>query len=225
MCELGTYNMLNSALETLVRKNRLEDVNVVGCTPSRWFPRLLLQELPRALERGNARIVDMIRRLGVHEETYNVFLLDAARRNEVECVRCLLHLGADVNVVGNEGMTPLIKACCKGHVEVVEQLLEFGADVNLADGSGYTPLHWAAEGNFRGLIEILVSHGGDLSVFDKSGKTPLNVASQHARLPEFISAMLYRMLAETQQRLGRLEAIVGGLNQNGEERFSKKPRK
>lgn len=225
ICEMGTYNMLNLAVETLRRRNRLRNIDIEGSIPSQWFPRLLLLELPRAIENQTAGMVEMIRRFGVHEGNYNLFLLEAARRNELECVRCLLQLGADVNVAGNEGMTPLIKACCKGHAEVVVVLLEFGANVNLADGSGYTPLHWAVEGNFRGLIETLLRRGGDLSVYDKSGKTPLDLASEHPKLPDFIGAILYRVLAETQQRLGRLEAIVEGLMQHGEERVPKKARK
>lgn len=226
ICEMGTCGMLNLAIETLRRRNRIEDVQNMGPTPLGWFPRLLLQELPRVIERRDERMMQMIDRLGVRKDTYNVFLLEAARRNEVECVRCLLLLGADVNSVGNEGMTPLIKACCKGHANVAQVLLDFGADVNLADGSGYTPLHWAAEGNYRGLIANLLRHGGDMSARDKSdgGNTPLDLAAQHPNLPQFISALMYQVLAETQQRLARLEAIVSDLRQNGEERMSKKSR-
>jgi len=43
---------------------------------------------------------------------------------------CLLHHGADINLINDRGMTPLHCACLHGNTVVAETLLEYGANIN-----------------------------------------------------------------------------------------------
>eukprot|EP00045_Choanoeca_perplexa_P014602 m.173187 g.173187 ORF g.173187 m.173187 type:complete len:145 (+) comp16731_c0_seq3:118-552(+) len=56
----------------------------------------------------------------------------AARSGQVALVSMLLDLGAAVNVLRFNGVTPLFEACYKGHDSVVKALLKAGACFNSA---------------------------------------------------------------------------------------------
>ena len=56
----------------------------------------------------------------------------ASDKGHVEVVRSLLMAGADTDLIGEHGSTPLRFASCAGHVEVVRLLLEAGANKDLS---------------------------------------------------------------------------------------------
>src|SRR5215217_4712547 len=62
-------------------------------------------------------------------------LLSAALAGDAGSVRHLLEGGADVDVRGAWGVTPLMEAAGRGHTEVVKLLLEYGADPMVWDES------------------------------------------------------------------------------------------
>ncbi len=207
VCEHGTHEMLGFAISFLEQRGKMDLLDEMSnrAHPPHWFPRLLVLELPLAMRAKDQRKMTLIERLGLNRERTGAMLLEAARLNELECVKALLAVGANVNCVGNEGMTPLIKGCCKGLTEVAAELLSMGANVNAADGSGWTPLNWAVECRKLPLIELLLRHGGDLSLRDKSEYTPLSLAGGDSKLQEFVNALVFRLLAENQQRVAKLE--------------------
>ena len=49
----------------------------------------------------------------------------AAARGQVESIRVLKELGADINQADHDGVTPLHIAAAKGHVEVLRVLNQF----------------------------------------------------------------------------------------------------
>ena len=69
-------------------------------------------------------------------------LHEAAVKNDLEAIRSLITLGADVNEINDihrfKGMTPLAVACGIFNAESIQLLLEAGADPNFKDGSGQT---------------------------------------------------------------------------------------
>jgi hypothetical protein len=74
----------------------------------------------------------------------------------------LVKVGADVNLQGVWGNTPLIAACKGGHVSVVKELVKAGADVNLQDDDRDTPLITAVRECSLSAVKCLVEHGADL---------------------------------------------------------------
>jgi len=103
----------------------------------------------------------------------------AAMGRSAEIVDVLASHGADVNAVGEGGLTPLHYAAWRGGVRVVEALLERGARIKVADVSGSTPLHLAADEDDRlAVIERLLAAGADPRMADRNGDTPLHLAAR-----------------------------------------------
>ncbi|KAM5295485.1 2-5A-dependent ribonuclease isoform 2-T4 [Glossophaga mutica] len=74
--------------------------------------------------------------------------------------RILLAHGADVNVRGEKGKTPLILAVENDHLNVVEMLLEQEhIDINDTDREGKTALLWAVELQQKEIAKLLCSKG------------------------------------------------------------------
>jgi ankyrin repeat protein len=83
-------------------------------------------------------------------------LIIAASAGDVERVRTLLALSADVETSANrrkrhQGWTPLHHAVKGGHCDMVHELLDAGAEVNAKTDKGRTPLG----------IAIKAAHAGD----------------------------------------------------------------
>lgn len=61
-------------------------------------------------------------------------------------------LGADIDLQGGGGQTPLVNAVLSGKVKAVEKLLTLGANVDIPEKDGYTV---AQAAGFQGRAEIL----------------------------------------------------------------------
>lgn len=114
---------------------------------------------------------------------------------EPATLKMLLDWGADPNLAGWCGQTPLMRAAQLGLTEFVQILIEHGADVNAADDSGSTPLMYiafdAAGGEDKKTIHaarLLIEHGADVNAKDKDGKTALALAPKSSR--NLITALL-----------------------------------
>ena len=69
-------------------------------------------------------------------------LISAIEWNNYMAACLLLRHGADVDVQGGDGFTPLHFSVNKGHENLSRLLVEHNADVNIRDKYGDTPLHW-----------------------------------------------------------------------------------
>lgn len=99
-------------------------------------------------------------------------LISAASAGQVDAVRHLLELGADVEARDVEGKTALMFAVGRdAKLEVVEALVGAGADVHAVDGAGRNALSIAALGRARRTIEWLAARGVT-EVTDQHGWTP-----------------------------------------------------
>ena len=137
------------------------DVNArdrAGATPlllvGGWAPYLVTQGVKRPAERERR----------VAEESGR----DAA-------VALVAH-GANVNLVSNDGRTPLMHAVLKRDPAWVRLLLRAGAHVNAADRAGWTPLHYAAAKDEAEIAAILLAAGADVNAATREGATPLSLA-------------------------------------------------
>lgn len=92
--------------------------------------------------------------------------------------RLLVDNGADVNLSGSNGRTPLSLAAERSNDHIIMMLLEKGAAVEAKDNTGRTPLSWAAESSRNeNSIRILLERGAEIESKDDAGRTPLSWAA------------------------------------------------
>ncbi|MHC4660991.1 MAG: ankyrin repeat domain-containing protein [Planctomycetota bacterium] len=85
----------------------------------------------------------------------------AARYDNVETMRLLIEMGADVDIRGNMVFTPLHAAVKNGSIRAVHLLLGKKADVNSCrGGKGRTPLDWAITKERKEIEDLLRANGG-----------------------------------------------------------------
>lgn len=101
------------------------------------------------------------------DKNNNSLLLAACAKKDLEAVKTLLSLGADVNV--NADSTPLYQAC--GHnasLEIVKLLLAAGANPNQLSDKGFSPLMVAITGgdDSIGIIDELITNDANVNGID-----------------------------------------------------------
>ncbi|RQO77698.1 hypothetical protein DBR44_01925 [Aquitalea sp. FJL05] len=90
-------------------------------------------------------------------------------------VQVLLQAGADANVDGYDGRTPLFYAVQSKDIGIVEDLITKGADVNAyTRTSGITVLMIAVLESSPAIVASLVAHGASLDETDKYDQTAIN---------------------------------------------------
>ncbi|XP_015176425.1 PREDICTED: ankyrin repeat and death domain-containing protein 1A-like isoform X2 [Polistes dominula] len=103
----------------------------------------------------------------------------ACTEENLEAVKALIELGANVNAQDNDGNTPLHVATRMRQIEMVQLLLKVGANIDLTDQMGFTPLHLAANHGCKGILELLIQNGAALNKKCKDGNTALHLACQN----------------------------------------------
>ncbi len=116
-------------------------------------------------------------------------VLRYADDQDIDVVRRLLDLGADVNAPGL--LFPVLYAATRqgDNPELIAVLLEAGADVTPT--AGQSPLHGAAYSGGPGAIAALVANGGEVDARDSRGTTPLHRAVErkvHANVAALLEA-------------------------------------
>jgi ankyrin repeat protein len=84
----------------------------------------------------------------------------AAQKGQLEIVKALLNLGADVNVLFANQYTPVYVAAEKGREKVIQLLAaETKADLNFPDKKGITPLIAAVQEGHANVVKALLETG------------------------------------------------------------------
>ncbi|XP_051025726.1 ankyrin repeat and LEM domain-containing protein 1 isoform X2 [Acomys russatus] len=108
-------------------------------------------------------------------------LLAALREEEPRLVEGLLRLGADPNLVLEDGAAAVHLAARARHPRALcclRTLLRRGADPNVRSAEALTPMHVASAWGCCRALELLLSKGGDPSLRDQDGLRPLDWALQ-----------------------------------------------
>jgi hypothetical protein len=120
---------------------------------------------------------------------YNVRPLVAAlAREHFQTADLLHHNGADLDVRGWNGNSPLNAATRSGNFEVARKLIEYDpAYINAGEADGWTPLFWASRGHglkdgSESFLRLLLEHCADMNMQIRGGWTPLHVASANGAL-------------------------------------------
>ena len=102
--------------------------------------------------------------------------LASKRRGNCEIAKLLIDNGADVNAVGESGLTAIRMAVVNDHKELVRLLIENRADVCAADQDGVTAIHTAAIHNRKELVQLLIENGADVNAVGKGGLAAIQIA-------------------------------------------------
>ncbi|ELT88757.1 hypothetical protein CAPTEDRAFT_70103, partial [Capitella teleta] len=110
-------------------------------------------------------------------------LHSACNLENVEMVKMLLVMGAEIDKRDKQGRTALQTALAVSHPSseltlkrIVEILVAKGANVNVKADRGDTPLHMAADREYLSIAEHLIEQGADPNAVNDEGNTPLHYA-------------------------------------------------
>jgi uncharacterized protein len=110
----------------------------------------------------------------------------AVNAGAIDCVTMMISRSANVNLPGDEGVTPLmtsVKVTYRGTLEITELLIKKGANVNARAGRGSTALMYASSGvsaryedDYVQAVRLLIKNGAKVNVKNQKGATPLSIA-------------------------------------------------
>ncbi|WP_264707159.1 ankyrin repeat domain-containing protein [Wolbachia endosymbiont (group A) of Acrocera orbiculus] len=161
-------NRLNVVNLLLDRGANLKATDMYGKTP-----------LDLAIQKGYEDIVEVLKRkqLDLDKE-----LLISAEEGDLEKIRDSIRQGANVNVQGRQGWTPVFWAIQKNNFNIVELLLDNSADIKVKDNEGWTPLHWAVQLDLLNMVKYLAEKGADIDALTADGRTPLDIVREKFRV-------------------------------------------
>jgi uncharacterized protein len=110
----------------------------------------------------------------------------AINAGSIECVKLMLARGANVNLPGDEGVTPLmtsVRVTYRNGLKITQLLIKRGANINARASRGSTALMYAASGvaahyqdEYVAVVRLLIKHGAKVNVRNKMGDSPLSIA-------------------------------------------------
>lgn len=104
-------------------------------------------------------------------------LISAVRAGSLKVVDVLLaDPKIDINVLTEQGESPLMLAALAGYTDVCQKLIGMGADINKP---GWTALHYAATAGNVPIIKMLLAHHAYIDTESPNGSTPLMMAAKY----------------------------------------------
>ena len=149
-------------------------------------------------------------------------LLLSATLGDTETAMKLIQDGANINVEGDNGETPVLAATYQNHVETVKALIGAGANIEIKDEKHSNPLLYASREGYTDIVKVLINAGVNTKETTKSGGTALISASERGNV-EVVKELLEHTDIHVNYKNARggtalVEAIVLG---NGSESHKK----
>ncbi|WP_413283556.1 ankyrin repeat domain-containing protein [Vibrio sp. MA40-2] len=103
-----------------------------------------------------------------------VQLLHSIQKNDMSTANQLIAQGVDLNVLGNEGITPLLWFITQTNdLKATQRAIELGADPNFTDGDGDGPVNFVVRNFKPEWLKMLLDAGGDPNSIDSDGMPAL----------------------------------------------------
>ncbi|WP_419770963.1 MAG: ankyrin repeat domain-containing protein [Candidatus Marinarcus sp.] len=106
----------------------------------------------------------------------NTAIMQAAREGNIEIIKELLQLEANLNILNEAGNNALWNACVSDCKECVEALIEAGIDLNTQNINGTTPLMYCACTGKEYFVELLIQKGANTQLLDLDGFKAIDLA-------------------------------------------------
>lgn len=140
-------------------------------------------------------------------------LVAAINARKWEIFKYLVSKGADVNMAGPDGITPLIFLSYFGEYEMVQLVVSKNAKVNATDGRrNITALHVAAMRGHTGIVSFLLSKGAVLNKKDEQGTTALLRAAANGHLHTIKRLVLKGSDPAVSDRHGNTPLMLAAIN-------------
>ncbi|KAL7796630.1 ankyrin repeat-containing domain protein [Trichoderma ceciliae] len=189
--ELKSLQGQENALIVAVRKNNPELVKLLLVDGWDINENEKTTALHSAVTHGDAGLIDILLERGARpnalDSTYQsplhlaieqgVATLDALLQNKHNVV-------FGIDLVDNEGRTPLWQASWRGRKEAVGKLLELSPNLEISDNFGYTALHAAYDA--PEITRLLLNAGANPMALTKDQKTPFILAADELNGAETI---------------------------------------
>ncbi|MBR3925184.1 MAG: ankyrin repeat domain-containing protein [Akkermansia sp.] len=139
----------------------------------------------RPTDDGNSDAAASLQASGITPDMYTQALCDATDNQNNALIGRLIAAGADVNVRGRDGWTPLTNCCLYENIEGIRLLLAApGIDVNFPNADGDTPLQIATTKRNNGIISMLRQAGAGATTSSTASPRPsqdMNTAQAELR--------------------------------------------
>ena len=215
---LAETKITDKGLEHLAGLSNLKSLNLKKTSVSKNALKTLMQALPNCnimhSEMQSLKIPVLIDQLGDKDPMKRSFALNGLKRigkpavgalieveknkkenlqtaiagGDIDEVKKLVEEGADVNMKGREGRTPMRWAVDAGHKEIVELLIRNGANVNVPDDYGAMLLYItgtkpkAETAKYLEIAGILIVNGADVNANkNRANRTPLHACARYGR--------------------------------------------
>ena len=116
-------------------------------------------------------------------------LMSACQYGNVECVKVLLELDADVNAVtGGSQRTPLMTAGFYNQYKCAKLLVDHGAKLQDLSKRGWSALFYASASGAANIVQLLCDSGAKVNRMDRKGNCPIMIATAngHADVVEVL---------------------------------------
>ena len=92
----------------------------------------------------------------------------------------LLGRGIKINILDNNGISPMMESINKGYIYIMNMLIKYGGNVNLVNFSdGNTALHYAIMNKNKHALFILLGKGNcDFNIKNKNGENGIDLANK-----------------------------------------------
>ncbi|EJQ41387.1 hypothetical protein IEE_04631 [Bacillus cereus BAG5X1-1] len=141
-------------------------------------------------------------------------LLLSATLGDTETTMKLIKDGANINVEGDNGETPILAAVYQNHIETVKALIDAGADIEIQDEKQSNPFLYASREGYTDIVKLLINAGANTKETTRSGGTALISASERGHV-EVVKELLEHTDIDVNYKNNRggtalLETIVLG---------------